>query len=208
MDGISIAETVPPQTEDSSLGLSNGSTALMIHSEEDSRVDLRANREEDAHPLTDFELELEEEDYEDIFKDDFKDNFKGEMFDTEEQKESKENGTDTKPEDATVIEYPYLTRWAPGRALFGFFETCVPAGGLLSSVFVLLSATLGASSLAMPFAFKQCGLVITILLMVRFLLLCSYSHTVFSFYYYYCSLSLSLQHLTSLYHFSLLSCCV
>jgi len=41
-----------------------------------------------------------------------------------------------------------------------FLERLVPSGGLTASIFELLSATLGAGSMALPFCFKESGLIL------------------------------------------------
>ncbi|KAL6074452.1 amino acid transmembrane transporter [Balamuthia mandrillaris] len=46
------------------------------------------------------------------------------------------------------------------------FSLIVPSGGVLASIFVLLSATLGAGSLALPYAVRECGLALALFLLL------------------------------------------
>jgi len=55
----------------------------------------------------------------------------------------------------------------PAWETYQWIADCFGDGGVGSSVFVLLSATLGAGTLAFPFAFKECGWGLGFILMVR-----------------------------------------
>jgi hypothetical protein len=77
---------------------------------------------------------------------------------------SKKGGDDT-----GVIAYPSWAYNPVGRIVYAgwqFVKEHFGEGSVGSSIFVLLSATLGAGTLAFPFAFKECGWALAIFLMV------------------------------------------
>lgn len=72
---------------------------------------------------------------------------------------------------APTVEYDPNWAYHPlGRPAWAAWRAAADAfgeGSVGASVFVLLSATLGAGTLAFPFAFKECGWGLAFLLMVR-----------------------------------------
>jgi hypothetical protein len=73
-------------------------------------------------------------------------------------------------DDTGVIVYPSWAYNPVGRIVYAgwqFVKEHFGEGSVCSSIFVLLSATLGAGTLAFPFAFKECGWALAIFLMVR-----------------------------------------
>jgi len=74
------------------------------------------------------------------------------------------------PASAPVVVYPSWARHGTlGRLAFEawlFLVFLFGEGSVGASVFVLLSATLGAGTLAFPFAFKECGWILASVLMI------------------------------------------
>lgn len=71
-------------------------------------------------------------------------------------------------EDTAVLVYPSWAYNPVGRIVYAgwqFVKEHFGEGSVGSSIFVLLSATLGAGTLAFPFAFKECGWALAIFLM-------------------------------------------
>jgi hypothetical protein len=69
----------------------------------------------------------------------------------------------------TAVVYPSWAHNRVGWVVFAGWQAVLEhfgEGSVGASIFVLLSATLGAGTLAFPFAFKECGWVLAFVLMV------------------------------------------